>query len=127
MNCLSFFKLGWLTLFGIAMAYLEAAVVIYLRQLFWPTGLAVISLETLQPMPPFLLAVEIGREAATIIMLASLSIRSARITGSGLPSCGSLASGTFSITCGSTFSPAGRRRCSPTTFCFSSLSPGLGR
>ncbi len=56
------------------MAYLEAAVVIYLRELFWPTGTGVISLESLQPMPPFLAAVEVGREAATIIMLASLSI-----------------------------------------------------
>jgi len=67
-------KLGWLTVFGIAMAYLEAAVVIYLRQLFWPTGSEIISLESLQPMPPFLLAVEIGREASTIVMLASLSL-----------------------------------------------------
>jgi len=68
-----FTKLGWMTLFAIAMAYLEAAVVIYLRQLFWPTDLE-FSPETLQPMPPFLATVEVGRETATIVMLVSLSI-----------------------------------------------------
>jgi len=56
------------------MAYLEAAVVLYLRQLLFPTGFEIISLEALQPMPPFLAAVETGREASTVVMLASLGI-----------------------------------------------------
>jgi len=71
-------KLGWLTIFGIAMAYLEAAVVIYLRKMFYPEGFVILSLESLRPMPPFIFALELGREAATIIMLASLSIAVSR-------------------------------------------------
>jgi len=71
-------KLGWLTIFGIAMAYLEAAVVVYLRQMFYPQGFVILSLESLRPMPPFTFAIELGREAATIVMLAALSIAVSR-------------------------------------------------
>lgn len=68
-------KLGWVTLFGIAMAYLEAVVVVYLRQMSY---FVILPPESLKPMPPFILALEMGREAATIIMLASLSMAVSR-------------------------------------------------
>ncbi len=31
-------RYGWLTVFAIAMAYLESAVVVYLRALYYPQG-----------------------------------------------------------------------------------------
>lgn len=59
--------------FAVAMAYVEAAVVVYLR--------ALLGGEPLFPMrelPSRLLAVEIGREAATFAMLASVAVLSVR-------------------------------------------------
>lgn len=55
----------WLTVFAIAMAFLETAVVVYLRELYYPKGFAF----PLTLMPPKLALVEVGREAATIVML----------------------------------------------------------
>lgn len=62
----------WLSVFAIAMALLEAAVVIYLRRLYYPENVLVI-------FPPRLLshidlALELAREAATMIMLLSVAI-----------------------------------------------------
>ena len=57
------------TLFAIAMAYLEATVVVYLRELFYPLGFVF----PLQDIPPKIYLVELGREAATIIMLWTVS------------------------------------------------------
>jgi hypothetical protein len=54
-----------LTLFAIAMGFLESAVVIYLRELFYPDGFSF----PLVNLPPAITRVEILREAATIIML----------------------------------------------------------
>jgi len=62
------------TVFSIAMAYLEAAVVVYLRLLYYPGGFF-FPMVTI-PLPVAL--TEIGREAATIIMLwflSSLAVR----------------------------------------------------
>ncbi len=62
-----------LAAFAAAMAFVEAAVVVYLR--------AVIGAGPLFPMkdlPPLLLAFEIGREAATLVMLASVAALSVR-------------------------------------------------
>jgi len=67
-----FFLLG---LFAAAMAYLESAVVLYLRMLYYPEGFEII----LKPMPLRIYLVELGREAATIVMLfvvARLAFRS---------------------------------------------------
>jgi hypothetical protein len=47
-------------LFGVAMGYLEAAVVVYLRALFYPAGFAF----PLHLIPQHLLVVELIREAA---------------------------------------------------------------
>lgn len=64
-------KLLWLSIFAIAIAYLEATVVIYLRQIYYPDNLQVI-------FPPkmfssFSLIVELIREAATIIIMLSVA------------------------------------------------------
>jgi hypothetical protein len=61
--------LFWLILFSIAMGYMESAVVIYLRELFYPNGFSF----PLNIIPEKLAHVEIFREAATIIMLAGVS------------------------------------------------------
>jgi hypothetical protein len=64
-------KLLWLSIFAIAIAYLEATVVIYLRQIYYPDNLLTI-------FPPkmfssFNLMVELIREAATIIIMLSVA------------------------------------------------------
>jgi len=67
----TFFALG---LFAAAMAYLESAVVVYLRMLYYPEGFSVF----LKPMPVAVYCIELGREAATIVMLvvvARLALR----------------------------------------------------
>ncbi|GIV14844.1 MAG: hypothetical protein KatS3mg022_0279 [Armatimonadota bacterium] len=73
------------TLFAIAMGYVEAAVVVYLRALYYPDGFPIpVKLGSLpirftripefeNRMPQSMLRTEIGREAATIVMLASLA------------------------------------------------------
>ncbi len=58
----------WIAVFGIAMGFLEAIVVVYLRELFYPYGFNF----PLAPFPPNLYIIEIIREFATILMLASL-------------------------------------------------------
>lgn len=55
----------YLFLFSIAMGYLEASVVIYLRTLFYPNGFQF----PLVPITPDIAVVEFLREAATIVML----------------------------------------------------------
>ncbi|GIV21472.1 MAG: hypothetical protein KatS3mg023_3223 [Armatimonadota bacterium] len=74
------------TLFAIAMGYVEAAVVVYLRALYYPDGFPVpVKLgavpirftripEFENRMPRRILRTEIGREAATIVMLFSLAL-----------------------------------------------------
>ena len=52
------------------MAYLEAAVVVYLRALYYPEGFAF----PLAPMPAGMAAIEIGREAATLVMLLGVAM-----------------------------------------------------
>ena len=58
----------WLAVFAIAMAYLESAVVVYLRLIYYPNGfdfpLVVI------PMREAL--IELGREGATVVMLVAV-------------------------------------------------------
>ncbi|MDH7516470.1 MAG: hypothetical protein QHI48_11425 [Bacteroidota bacterium] len=59
-----------LAVFGAAMAYVEAAVVVYLRLHFYPEGFHF----PLKTLPGDILFVEIFREAATIAMLAAVSV-----------------------------------------------------
>jgi len=66
----------WLAIFSIAMGYMESAVVIYLRKLYYPDGFQfpLVTLDTSIGL------VEILREAATIIMLLGVGILSAKTT-----------------------------------------------
>jgi len=59
----------WGFLFSVSMAYLESAVVVYLREIYYPKGFSF----PLQEITPFILIIEIGREIATIIMLFAVS------------------------------------------------------
>jgi hypothetical protein len=58
------------TLYGIAMAYLETAVVIYLRELYYPGGFNF----PMKSMPDNITLTEILREAATMIMLMTIGM-----------------------------------------------------
>ena len=62
--------LPWLISYAIAMAYVESAVVVYLREIYYPQGFAF----PLAPMPPDMAAIEIGREAATLVMLLGVAM-----------------------------------------------------
>ena len=61
-------KIFWLTVFSISMAIIEAAIVIYLRDIYYPEGFAF----PLKMIAKKHLTVEIVREAATIFMLISV-------------------------------------------------------
>lgn len=61
-------RLLWLVIFAVAMAELEATVVVYLRELFYPNGFT-FPLVIIQGR---IAAIEIGREVATIVMLVAV-------------------------------------------------------
>ena len=72
-------------IFAIAMGYLEAAVVVYLRELYYPGGFHIKEkvgfpfikfglVEELKPFSKKIILTELGREAATIVMLVTLSL-----------------------------------------------------
>jgi hypothetical protein len=61
-------KLFVITLFAIAMGFLESAVVIYLRELYYPNGFDF----PLNSMNGAIVTTELWRELATIIMLFSI-------------------------------------------------------
>ncbi|MCH9031890.1 MAG: hypothetical protein IIB00_06485, partial [candidate division Zixibacteria bacterium] len=63
-----------LSTFAVAIAYIEAAVVVYLRELYYAEGFAF----PLKLMSESILSVEVGRELATIILLASISFAVAK-------------------------------------------------
>jgi hypothetical protein len=65
------------TVFAVAMAYVESAVVAYLRFLYYPGGFGS-DLTTLAAMAPRTQAIEIGREAATVVMLVAVALLAAR-------------------------------------------------
>lgn len=60
----------WLTLFSIAMGFLETAVVVYLRKLYYPNGFDF----PLIPVSNDIAITEFWREFATIIMLIGIGI-----------------------------------------------------
>jgi hypothetical protein len=60
----------WLTLFSIAMGYLETAVVVYLRKIYYPAGFKF----PLAPIEPSIALTELWREVATIIMLMGIAV-----------------------------------------------------
>jgi hypothetical protein len=63
-----FRTLVWVTIYSIAMGFLEAAVVVYLRALYYPQGFAF----PLVPIAPELARVELIREVATVVMLLAV-------------------------------------------------------
>ena len=62
-------RLIWLTTYAVAMAYLESAVVVYLRALYYPDGFSL----PFVPIEPRMAAIEVGREAATLVMLLGVA------------------------------------------------------
>ncbi len=66
-------RLSLLAAFAVAMAFGEAAVVVYLRALIGAGPLF-----PMKDLPPLLLSVEVGREAATFVMLVSVTFLSVR-------------------------------------------------
>lgn len=67
-------KLIIITVFAIAMALLESAVVIYLREIMYPEGFRF----PLAPILPHLALTEVLREAATLVMLICIGLLAAR-------------------------------------------------
>jgi len=63
-------RIAWLLIFVVAMAYVESAVVVYLRAIYYPEKFSF----PLVIIPPGMAAIEVGREAATILMLAGVGI-----------------------------------------------------
>ncbi len=68
-------QLIWILIYSVSMAMLEAAVVIYLRFLFYPDPQV---LFPIQPMPSLIIQVEVFREIATILMLSAIAYVSAK-------------------------------------------------
>jgi hypothetical protein len=62
--------LPWLITYAAAMAYVEAAVVVYLRAIYYPHGFAF----PLTLMPDGMTAIEIGWGAATLVMLLGVAV-----------------------------------------------------
>ena len=61
-------NLSWIGLFAIAMAYLESAVVVYLRRIYGISDLIL----SVPPFDPQIAAIELGRELATLVMLLAV-------------------------------------------------------
>jgi hypothetical protein len=64
-----FITIIWVTIFGIAMAFVEAAVVVYLRAIYYPEGFTF----PLKAFTDFKILVEVLREVATIFMLTAVA------------------------------------------------------
>jgi putative redox protein len=62
-------RLLWLALYAVAMGWLESAVVVDLRAIFYPGGFAF----PLVPLPPAMAIVEVTREAATLAMILAVA------------------------------------------------------
>lgn len=58
--------------YAVAMAMVETAAVIYLRELYYPAGFLIKAVADMKNIPANILRVELWREAATIVMLAAV-------------------------------------------------------
>ncbi|HPB25925.1 MAG TPA: hypothetical protein PLE11_09195, partial [Bacteroidales bacterium] len=67
-------KIFWILLFSIAMGYLESAVVIYIRELYYPEGFAF----PMKLISEKIMITEFFREAATMLMLLGTAIIAGR-------------------------------------------------
>ena len=65
-------RLAPIVLYSVGMAYVEAAVVVYLRRIYYPEGFNL----TLEPIELHILRTEIGREVATLVMILGVSLLS---------------------------------------------------
>lgn len=66
----------WLTLFAIAMAHVEATIVVHLRSLYYPDNpLQIFPLALLSPRDQ---AIELVREAATLVMIVTVALLAER-------------------------------------------------
>ena len=65
-------KIAVLAVYAVAMALFEAVVVMYLRELYYPSGFFIQSAQDLAVIPARILRVELWREAATVVMLAAV-------------------------------------------------------
>lgn len=66
------YKIVWLSIFAISMAVLESALVVHLRQLYYPENI-----QTLFPLSVILprdFFIELGREAATVFMMFAVAV-----------------------------------------------------
>lgn len=63
-------KMTWVAVFSVSMAFVEAAVVIYLRTIYYPDGFEF----PLRPITDNMIGVELLREFATILMLCSIAV-----------------------------------------------------
>ncbi len=63
------YTLGWITVFGMAVGFMESAVVVYLRELYYPHGFSF----PLQTMQGRVGLTELLRELSTLIILTSIA------------------------------------------------------
>ena len=63
-------RITWLTIFSIAMGFMETVIVVYLRKIYYPNGFEF----PLVGMDMDIMKAEILREAATLIMLVGIGI-----------------------------------------------------
>ena len=70
--------LSWVVVFSIAMGFLETAVVIYLRRIYYPYGFSF----PLAPIDPSTAFIEVGREVATVVMLIGIGVIAGRTLSS---------------------------------------------
>lgn len=68
------YKLAWVFFFAVWMAYLESAVVVYLREIYYPEGFSF----PIKLIPTSMALVELGREAATIFMMLAIAFIAAK-------------------------------------------------
>jgi hypothetical protein len=64
----------WVFLYSIGMAFLESAVVVYLREIYYPYGFGF----PLAPIDKHIAITEVGREAATLLMLLAIGFIAGR-------------------------------------------------
>ncbi len=67
-------RIFWIAVFGVAFGYVEAAVVVYLRALYYPGGFQF----PLKVLSDTMIRVEVLREMATIVMLAAVGLLAGR-------------------------------------------------
>ena len=65
-------KLIWLSLFAIAMALLESAIVIHLRQIYYPDN--ILSIFPIRLLSLRDLLIELSRETATVVMMFAVAV-----------------------------------------------------